>query len=133
VFGVIDHVTFGVVDFDSSTAFYDAALAPLGVLHLFDVPVEETGGVRVTGYGDARPWLWLAEERPTTGLMHIALQAGSVAEVDAFHAAAIAAGGVDNGAPGLRAHYHANYYAAFVRDPDGHNIEAVCHSPDFGS
>ncbi len=85
--------------------------------------------MKVTGYGDDRPWFWLAEERATTGMMHIALRADSRAAVDAFHAAALAAGGTDNGPPGLRLHYHADYYGAFVLDPDGHNIEAVCHSP----
>jgi catechol 2,3-dioxygenase-like lactoylglutathione lyase family enzyme len=126
---MIDHITFGVADFDRSTAFYDRAFAPLGVQRVVDVPVEHSGGVRVSGYGDSRPWFWIAEENATTGMMHIALQAQSRAEVDAFHAAAIRAGGTDNGAPGLRAHYHPDYYAAFVRDPDGHNIEAVCHAP----
>ena len=124
---MIDHITFGVSDFARSTAFYDQAFAPLGVKRLFDVPVEHTDGVKVTGYGDDRPWLWLAEQIATTGLLHVALQANSHAEIDAFHAAALCAGGIDNGAPGLRTHYHANYYAAFARDPDGHNIEAVCH------
>ncbi|MEP1355955.1 MAG: VOC family protein [Tateyamaria sp.] len=126
---MIDHITFGVLDFDRSTAFYDSAFAPLGVRRVFDVPLEHSGGVKVTGYGDDRPWFWLAEERATTGMMHIALRADSRAAVDAFHAAALAAGGTDNGPPGLRLHYHADYYGAFVLDPDGHNIEAVCHSP----
>ena len=124
---MIDHITFGVADFARSTRFYDAALAPLGIRRLFDVPAEHSDGVQVTGYGDDAPWFWLAEESATTGLLHIAFQATTVAEVDAFHAAALQAGGRDNGAPGLRPHYHAHYYAAFVRDPDGHNIEAVCH------
>ena len=125
---MIDHITIGVNDFDASTTFYDAALAPLGVRRLFDVPAEETDGVRVTSYGDDRPWFWLAEERPTRGLLHVAFQATSRAQVNAFHAAALQKGGTDNGAPGLRPHYHDTYYAAFVRDPDGHNIEAVCHA-----
>ncbi len=124
---MIDHITFGVVDFARSTAFYDHALAPLGVRRLFDVPSEHSNGVNVTGYGDDRPWFWLAEEKATTGLLHIALQAPDRAAVDAFHAAALEAGGTDNGAPGLRPHYHPDYYGAFVLDPDGHNIEAVCH------
>ncbi|WP_350334448.1 VOC family protein [Coralliovum pocilloporae] len=127
---MIDHITFGVADFDRSTAFYDQAFAPLGVRRLFDVPVEHSNGVKVTGYGDSRPWFWLAEERTTTGLLHIAFQARTAAEVDAFYAAAIRAGGTDNGPPGLRPHYHQDYYAAFVLDPDGHNVEAVCHRPD---
>ena len=124
---MIDHITFGVADFARSTRFYDAALAPRGVRRLFDVPAEHSDGVQVTGYGDDTPWFWLAEESATTGLLHIAFRATTVAEVDAFYAAALQAGGRDNGAPGLRPHYHAHYYAAFVRDPDGHNIEAVCH------
>lgn len=126
---MIDHMTFGVVDFARSIAFYDAAFEPLGVRRLFDVPKDQTGGINVTGYGDVRPWFWIAEEKPTSGLMHIALQAETRAAVDAFYDAALQAGGVDNGAPGLRPHYHTNYYAAFVFDPDGHNIEAVCHNP----
>ena len=127
---MIDHLTVSVGDFDRATAFYDRALAPLGVSRLFDVPLEHTGGARVTGYGDHRPWFWLAEEDATRGKLHIALQAKSHKEVDAFYAAALSAGGTDNGAPGLRPHYHPDYYGAFVLDPDGHNIEAVCHSPD---
>ena len=127
---MIDHITFGVTDFARSTAFYDQAFAPLGITRLFDVPTKHTDGIKVTGYGDERAWFWLTEERATTGMLHIALQAKSMAEVDAFYAAAIRAGGTDNGPPGLRPHYHADYYAAFVLDPDGHNIEAVCHTPD---
>lgn len=127
---MIDHITFGVRDFARSTAFYDQALSPLGVKRLYDVPHDYTGGVNVTGYGDDRPWFWLAEERATTGMLHIAFRAISRSGVDAFHAAALRAGGTDNGAPGLRPHYHADYYGAFVLDPDGHNIEAVCHAPE---
>lgn len=126
---MIDHITIGVTNFARATAFYDKTLAPLGVKRLVDVPVTETDGVQVAGYGDVRPWFWLAEERPTSGLLHIAFQARTQDEVDAFHAAALRAGGLDNGAPGLRPHYHPDYYAAFVFDPDGHNIEAVCHAP----
>lgn len=125
---MIDHITFGITDFARSTTFYDQALAPLGIKRLFDVPMEHSGGVNVTGYGDERPWFWIAEERATTGLLHVAFEARTHAEVDAFHAAAMRVGGVDNGAPGLRPHYHADYYGAFVLDPDGHNIEAVCHA-----
>lgn len=128
---MIDHITFGVVDFDRSTRFYDQVLAPLGVKRLFDLPPEQSDGVRVTGYGDDRPWFWIAEERATTGLLHIAFQTDTAANVDAFYSAALQARGTDNGPPGLRPHYHATYYAAFVRDPDGHNIEAVCHTPDL--
>ena len=124
---MIDHISFGVTDFARSVAFYDQAFAPLGITRLFDVPEDQSDGVRVTGYGDSHPWFWLAEENPTSGMLHIALQAKSRAEVEAFHAAAVRAGGTDNGTPGLRPHYHADYYAAFILDPDGHNIEAVCH------
>jgi catechol 2,3-dioxygenase-like lactoylglutathione lyase family enzyme len=125
---MIDHITFGVTDFDRSIAFYDKALAPLGVKRLFTVPAEHTGGVRVTGYGDVRPWFWLAEQDATRGKLHVALGAASRAAVDAFHAAALTAGGTDNGPPGIRAHYDPDYYGAFVLDPDGHNIEAVCRT-----
>lgn len=125
---MIDHITFGVTNFERSAAFYDRALAPLGVTRLFDVPLEHTDGTKVSGYGDSRPRFWIAEQRPTSGTLHIALTTKNRAEVDAFHAAAMAAGGIDNGAPGLRLHYHADYYGAFVLDPDGHNIEAVCHT-----
>src|SRR5579859_6498954 len=126
---MIDHITFGVSDFARSTAFYDRAFAPLGVKRLFDVPTEHTGGVSTTGYGDDRPWFWIAEQNPTRGMMHVAIRAADRASVDAFYREALAAGGRDNGAPGLRPHYHPTYYGAFVLDPDGHNIEAVCHGP----
>lgn len=127
---MIDHITFGVTDFARSTAFYDQAFAPLGVRRLFDVPEAQSDGVKVTGYGDDRPWFWIAEENPTTGVFHVALRAKSRAQIDAFHTAAIRAGGLDNGPPGPRPQYHPDYYAAFVLDPDGHNIEAVCHTPN---
>ncbi|WP_282077285.1 VOC family protein [Epibacterium ulvae] len=124
---MIDHITFGVSDFKRSVAFYDQALKPLGVARLFTPDPSTTEGVQVTGYGDDRPWLWLAEEDTTTGKLHIALSASTRSAVDAFYHAALQAGARDNGPPGLRPHYHPNYYAAFVYDPDGHNIEAVCH------
>ncbi len=126
---MIDHITFGVSDMQRSAAFYDRAFAPLGVTMLFEVPPEHTGGVRVRGYGDRRPWFWIAEEDATRGKLHVALSAANRTAVDAFHREALAAGGRDNGAPGLRAHYHPDYYGAFVLDPDGNNIEAVCHEP----
>jgi catechol 2,3-dioxygenase-like lactoylglutathione lyase family enzyme len=124
---MIDHITFGVTDFDRSSRFYDRAFAPLRVTRLFDVPPEHSGDVQATGYGDNRPWFWIAEEDATRGKLHVALIAASRRAVDAFYSAALAAGGRDNGAPGLRPHYHSDYYGAFVLDPDGHNIEAVCH------
>jgi catechol 2,3-dioxygenase-like lactoylglutathione lyase family enzyme len=125
----IDHITFGVQDFARSVAFYDRAFAPLGVKRLFDVPLERSGGIRVTGYGDDRPWFWIAEHDATRGKLHVAIRASNRAAVDAFYREALAGGGRDNGAPGLRPHYHPDYYGAFVLDPDGHNIEAVCREP----
>lgn len=126
---MLDHITFGVSDAARSRAFYDRALAPLGITRLVDVPKTGPDDVHLVGYGDDRPRLWLVEDRPVSGLLHIALCATTRTQVAAFHAAALQAGGRDNGGPGLRPHYHAEYYAAFVRDPDGHNIEAVCHRP----
>jgi catechol 2,3-dioxygenase-like lactoylglutathione lyase family enzyme len=126
---MIDHITFGVSDFERSTRFYDAALAPLGVTRLYSLAPEESGGVPGCGYGAQRPQFWLAEQDATRGKLHIAMAAANRAQVDAFYTAALSAGGRDNGPPGLRLHYHPNYYGAFVLDPDGHNIEAVCHQP----
>jgi len=125
---MIDHITFGIRDYDRATAFYDAALAPLGLRRLIELPTDETDGIRVCAYGADAPCFWLAEERAVSGMLHIALRARDPAKVRAFHAAALRAGGTCNGPPGLRPQYHASYYAAFVRDPDGHNIEAVCHA-----
>lgn len=121
---MIDHVTFAVADLNRSIRFYDRALAPLGVRRLFD---DQRAAHRTTGYGDARPWFWIAEIPPGDGAVHVAIRAGSREAVGAFHRAAVAAGGRDNGPPGLRPHYHPGYYGAFVLDPDGHNIEAVFH------
>lgn len=126
---MLDHVGILVADWAKSKAFYDAAFAPLGVTLLNEVPVEFTGGVKVGGYGATAPDFWLTESAETGPGRHYAFAANSRAEVDAFHAAAISAGGTDNGAPGLRPHYHEHYYGAFVIDPDGNNIEAVCHAP----
>jgi catechol 2,3-dioxygenase-like lactoylglutathione lyase family enzyme len=119
---MFDHVGFRVRNLEASRKFYLAALAPLG----FGVAMEGNFGV---GLGrDGKPELWLSPGDPAASPLHIAFAARNRAEVDAFHAAALAAGGKDNGAPGLRPHYHPNYYGAFAIDPDGHNIEAVCHS-----
>jgi catechol 2,3-dioxygenase-like lactoylglutathione lyase family enzyme len=120
----IDHVQLNVSDFAKSKAFYLAALAPLKVATIMEFP-------GACGLGaDGKPFLWLAGGGKTAPHLHIAFRAETRAQVDAFHAAALAAGGTDNGAPGIRAHYHPTYYAAFVLDPDGHNIEAVCHAPE---
>jgi len=127
---MIDHLGITVSDFDASKAFYDEAFAPLGASLLMMVPAEYTGGAKVGGYGRDRPVFWLREAADAGPGRHYAFTARSRAEVGAFHAAAIAAGGRDNGAPGLRPHYHPDYYGAFVFDPDGNNVEAVCHLPE---
>jgi len=127
---MIDHGGYNVSDPARSRAFYDAALAPLGYRMIFQVPVEHTGGIVVLGYGvPPKPDFWIAEGTANVPPLHVAFRADSRAVVDAFHRAALAAGGRDNGAPGLRPHYHPDYYGAFVLDPDGHNVEAVCHDP----
>ena len=127
---MFDHVGINVSNYEAARAFYDKALAPLGVTMLRVVPVEYTNGLGIAGYGKERPMFWLHEGQAQTPPVHIAFAAESRSMVDAFYAAAIAAGGKDNGAPGIRAHYHPTYYGAFVRDPDGNNIEAVCHKPE---
>ncbi|WP_354066438.1 VOC family protein [Devosia sp. 2618] len=123
---MFDHLGYSVGDFDTSSAFYDAIFAALGATRLVDF--EHPGG-RVVGYGVERPDFWLNSGTALRDHVHIAFAAKSRPDVDAFFAAALAAGGRDNGAPGIRSQYHPNYYAAFVFDPDGHNIEAVCHGP----
>ena len=121
---MIDHVGFPVSDYGRSKAFYEKALAPLGYTLQMEFP--EAAGF---GSGEGIPDFWVVtnEER---GATHVAFTAKDRATVDAFFEAATSAGGKDNGAPGVRAHYHENYYAAFVHDADGNNIEAVCHRPE---
>jgi catechol 2,3-dioxygenase-like lactoylglutathione lyase family enzyme len=123
---MFDHVKFGVSDYAASKAFFVAALEPLGVTVVAEGP--PTYGVELCGQGIASLCLFQTDERPAP--LHLAFTAESRSQVEAFHRAAVAAGGADNGPPGLRPRYHANYYAAFVIGPDGHNIEAVCHEPD---
>ncbi|WP_029354805.1 VOC family protein [Bosea sp. 117] len=126
----LDHIGFTVADFARSLAFYRAALAPLGLSVVMEVSPEETGGTAHAGFGAGfKPFFWIGTGGVPTGHVHVAFAADSRAMVDAFYAAAIAAGARDNGPPGVRTHYHPNYYGAFVLDPDGHNIEAVCHTP----
>ena len=117
---MIDHVGLNVRDYAVSKRFYEQALRPLGyeLLRQFEA--------RAGGFGAGRPDFWVREGKPL-GSAHVAFSSPDRATVDAFHAAALAAGGRDNGAPDLRPHYHEHYYGAFVLDPDGNNIEAVCH------
>jgi catechol 2,3-dioxygenase-like lactoylglutathione lyase family enzyme len=128
---VIDHVGFSVSDYERGKAFYAAALAALGYTMIVEVPASATeAGFAAAGFGVGRkPDFWIAGEGKLERPLHIAIAAPDRAAVDAFHRAALAAAGRDHGAPGLRPQYHQDYYAAFVLDPDGHNIEAVCHAP----
>lgn len=120
---MFDHVGFGVTNLAESKSFFLKALGPLGV----DVCMEGQYGV---GLGrKQKPSLWLHATTQVPAPLHLAFAADDHEQVDAFHRAALAAGGKDNGPPGLRPHYHHNYYAAFVIGPDGHNVEAVCHKP----
>ena len=126
---MIDHTSLNVSDFGKSKAFYLAALAPLGYQRIKELPagLAPQGAM---GMGvPPKPDFWVAGGAANSPPLHIAFRAASRAQVDAFYRAAIAAGGRDNGGPGVREHYHPNYYGAFVLDPDGHNIEAVCHDP----
>ncbi len=127
---MIDHFGISASDFERARSFYDAALAPLGASMLMIVPKEHTGGVKVGGYGRDKPVFWLHEAPAQTPAVHFAFAADNRAMVDAFYEAAIGAGGKDNGKPGLRPRYHEHYYGAFVLDPDGKNVEAVCHNPE---
>ncbi|MBO9678108.1 MAG: VOC family protein [Acidovorax sp.] len=124
---MFDHVKFGVSDYAASKAFYLRALEPLGVAVVSEG--DPAYGVELSSQrGKASLCLFQTQEKPAH--LHLAFKAESRQQVDAFHRAALVAGGKDNGAPGLRPHYHANYYAAFVIGPDGHNIEAVCSEPE---
>jgi len=120
---MIDHTGVSVSSFARSKAFYERALTPLGYSLIMEFGTA-------AGFGQPpKPDFWIGEGTPNTPAVHIAFRASSRAAVDAFYKAAMAAGGRDNGPPGLRPHYHPNYYGAFVLDPDGHNVEAVCHDP----
>ena len=121
---MIDHVGIGVSDYEASKAFYSQALEPLGIELLME-PVAEA---RRFGK-DGMPFFWIPASRPVQSGVHVAFGCEDRALVDAFHAAAFAAGGTDNGPAGPRPIYHAHYYGAFVLDPDGNNVEAVCHRP----
>jgi catechol 2,3-dioxygenase-like lactoylglutathione lyase family enzyme len=128
---MIDHLGFPVSDYPRAKAFYAQALAPLGYSLIMEVTPEQTGHTWAAGFGaGGKPDFWIGAEGGLGHPLHIAILAKDRASVDAFHAAALAAGASDNGAPGLRPQYHPHYYGAFVRDADGHNIEAVCHTPE---
>ncbi len=121
---MIDHVTANVTDFERAKRFYQQVLAPLG--YSVRSEFENAAGF---GAGEGIPDFWIGTS-PERGATHVAFTANDRAMVDAFFQAAIAAGATDNGPPGVRSHYHENYYAAFVHDGDGNNIEAVCHRPE---
>ena len=123
---MFDHVKFGVSDYEASKAFYRRALAPLGV-QIVGEGAPAYGAELCHPDGSVSLCIFQTDEKPAH--LHLAFVAESRAQVDAFHRAALEAGAKDHGAPGLRPHYHANYYAAFVIGPDGHNLEAVCHKP----
>lgn len=121
---MFDHVVFGVSDYTASKAFYLKALEPLDV----EVVVENQLGIELSADGKTSLCLFPTEETPAR--LHLAFRTKTRQQVDAFYRSALEAGGTDNGAPGLRPEYHTTYYAAFITDPDGHNIEVVCHEPE---
>lgn len=128
---MIDHIALQVNDLKRSQTFYDNALAPLGYKRLMESPQENREGVLIRGWSDSMETdLWISEGLRNEPRLHLAFRAENHDQVDRFYRAALAAGGTDNGKPGLRPEYHPNYYGAFVLDPDGHNIEAVCHKPE---
>jgi catechol 2,3-dioxygenase-like lactoylglutathione lyase family enzyme len=121
---LLDHITIGVCDIERSKKFYDQALSPLGIVRLY------AEGKAFAGYGiGKKAFFWIGERDALQTSAHIAFTCSDRETVNAFHSVAIAAGGRDHGPPGLRPHYHPHYYGAFVLDPDGHNVEAVCHLP----
>jgi len=121
---MFDHVVFGVSDYAASKAFFLKALEPLGVAVVQEGPL----GIEISADGKSSLCIFETKEKPAR--LHLAFIAKNREQVAAFHRAALEAGGKDNGAPGLRPQYHANYYAAFVIGPDGHNVEVVCHEPE---
>ena len=121
---MFDHIGFGVTDYEKSKSFFLQALRPLGIGVVMEGPYGDGIGPK------GKPGLWLHQTTDKPSPVHLAFTAADRAQVDAFHRAALASGGKDNGAPGLRPQYHADYYGAFVIGPDGHNVEAVCHRPE---
>ena len=127
---MLDHVGLTVTELSRSKAFYKKALEPLAIALIKEVSAQDSGAHAHAGFGtDGKPFFWIGEGARTAGPVHVAFVAKSRIEVEAFYRAALAAGGRDNGSPGPRPHYHANYFGAFVLDPDANNIEAVCHKP----
>lgn len=120
-----------VSDPEKSKRFYNKALEPLGYKLVVEIPDEKTGNIFALGYGPPSDAIfWVGPGKPHRPIIHIAFSAKNRKQVDEFYKAALAADGKDNGVPGLRPQYHENYYGAFVLDPDGNNIEAVCHTPE---
>jgi catechol 2,3-dioxygenase-like lactoylglutathione lyase family enzyme len=131
---ILDHMGFGVSDYEGAKAFYSHALAPLGLSLVMEVGPEQNETGWAAGFGrDGVPPFWIGSEGRTAPRLHVAFTASSRDEVRAFHTVALAAGGTDHGGPGLRPLYDPDYFAAFVLDPDGHNIEAVCLLPEAES
>lgn len=127
---MLDHVGFPVANYQRAKAFYLQVLTPLGYQLVMEVSSAHSGDKAQAGFGtEGRPRFWIGAGTPVKGQMHIAFKANTRKAVEEFYDAALKAGGKDNGMPGLRPHYHENYYGAFVIDPDGHNIEAVCRMP----
>ncbi len=123
---MLDHIGIGVSDYAKSKQFYVHALSGLDVELVMEVTAEQTGDKAHAGFGSGgKPYFWISEG--PVARTHIAFVAQSRRDVDSFYKMALAAGGRDNAPPGIREHYHPNYYGAFILDPDGHNIEAVCH------
>jgi catechol 2,3-dioxygenase-like lactoylglutathione lyase family enzyme len=128
---MIDHIGFAVSNMERSKPFYVAALKPLGIAVVMEVTAEQTGADAHAGFGkDDKAFFWIGGGVKPKGGTHVAFTAPTRADVDTFYRAALAAGGRDNGSPGLRPHYHPDYYGAFVLDPDGNNIEAACRRPE---
>ena len=128
---MIDHIGIGCSNFAASRQFYEAALAPLGIAKMMEMTPEMTGDIHGIGMGAAgHPFFWFSSGGARGPGVHVAFAADTRSQVDEFYKAAMANGGRDNGPPGIRAHYHPNYYGAFVLDPDGVNVEAVCHEPE---
>ncbi len=127
---MIDHIGLGYSDYKKAKEFFTKVMVTLGAELVMEVTPEQNPTGWACGFGrNGKPDFWIGEDGKSSPPMHIAFTATSRAQVHAFYEAAIAAGATDNGKPGIREIYHPNYYGAFVRDFDGHNIEAVCHKP----